>query len=1213
MASDAKRAQQLFLAAIEQPNAAARAALLGRECDDPELRARVEALLAAHDASGSFLDAPAADRIGACDTTPGERPLAGAPLVTPLTGAVLAGRYKLLEKIGEGGMGSVWVAQQAAPVRRVVAVKLIKAGMDSRQVLARFEAERQALALMDHPHIAKVLDAGSAPDGRPFFVMELVKGVPITRFCDERRLTPRERLELFVPVCQAIQHAHQKGIIHRDVKPSNVLVALYDDRPVPKVIDFGVAKAAGQALTEQTLMTAFGAVVGTPEYMSPEQASFNQLDVDTRSDVYSLGVLLYELLTGSPPFSKKELDKAGLLEVFRLIREQDPPRPSTRLSAPATPPDVAAARGTEPSRLAGLVRGELDWIVMRALEKDRSRRYETANGLAADVQRYLAGEPVQAAPPGATYRLRKLARKHRGPLVAAAVVLLALVGGLVGTAWQARQAELAREAEAKRAEGEKQARQEAVEAADRLREARDELRSNLYAARSRLIQGAWEADNAGLTRDLLAEQVPGPDEPDLRHFEWHYWDRQAHAELAVLPLPGFAFMGKFIADGTRLVGIPKPDGKSGTSGMATAGVWDAATGRPLSLLALHDDQEAKRIGNHGTFGVTPDGALFSQRAQEAPAPGAEGEGVMYYWDVATSKRRHRIAGLGPDAQRVVLSEPTNQLLWWTADPRKGVKPTLHARDLAGGKDLYTLSPPADFVSMFALSRDGAWMAAALTFKREPGPQVEFWVWSAADGNKKFVCGPFDLPPSLRENNAGWAAFSPDAARLAVGLNGALGPQPLAVWDVAAGKEVYRTQAALNSGNEQIQPFSPDGRLLATFSGSVIEVRDATTGRLRQSLRGHSGAIWDVAFTGDGSRLHSCGYDQTVRVWDARAVQSADPVPLADAGIDYAIVASGDGNRFTTKVKPGPGKPRNGDVLAVWDRSGRRLATVGAPLEHELNSNMVPAVSLDQQGRRVVYSAMLSVFAEGRHRSLGQLYVWDVDTGRPLLTRSEWGGYLGCALSPDGSRVASIFAPEGSTTGTAVTVWEVETGREVRRFDAPEAGGSVALSPDGSWLALYRHGPARTTDVLTAWELGTGEKAWEVATPSMGQQLGLLAYSPDGRRLARPFSGFGAPGVVEVLDAGSGRHVCLLRGHSQAVASLRFSPDGRRIITSDDQSEVKFWDAESGKNLLDLKRPGSERLHALTFTPDGHRVVGLSSGGKGIGLVEWDGTPRPVRP
>jgi serine/threonine protein kinase len=445
--------RELFLQALDIKDLAERDAFLDRACKDrPALRPLVGQLLQAHAQAGSFLDQP----YPAAGDNGGTRAAVSSP---ERPGAVI-GPYKLLQQIGEGGMGTVFMAEQSQPVRRLVALKIIKPGMDSAQVIARFEAERQALAMMDHPNIAKVFDAGTmgesetltAGGGRPYFVMELVKGVPITRFCDENQLTPRDRLELFIPVCQAVQHAHQKGIIHRDLKPSNVLIALYDDRPVPKVIDFGVAKATGEKLTDRTMFTGFGSFVGTLEYMSPKQAKFNALDIDTRSDIYALGVLLYELLAGSTPLDKARLKEVALDEVLRLIREEEPPRPSTRLSRSGEAlTTISSRRRTEPAKLGRALRGELDWIVMKALEKDRTRRYATATGLARDIQRYLNDEPVDACPPSAGYQLRKLARKYKKPLLATAAFTVLLIAGAMISTIQAVRAKRA-EAEARSAE-----------------------------------------------------------------------------------------------------------------------------------------------------------------------------------------------------------------------------------------------------------------------------------------------------------------------------------------------------------------------------------------------------------------------------------------------------------------------------------------------------------------------------------------------------------------------------------------------------------------------------------------------------------------------------------------------------------------------------------------------------------------------------------------
>jgi len=482
--------KSVFGKALELATPADRAAYLDQTCGrDAALRGEVEGLLAALGDAGGFMTHPA---------------VAPPDLAAPgpdVTVGTTIGPYTLLQKLGEGGMGAVYLAEQDRPVKRRVALKLIKAGMGSAQAVARFEQERQTLALMDHPNIAQVFDAGTTgpcpppppsqngaedvnglhlpeagigvggegPD-RSYVVMELVTGVPITQFCDQERLTPRDRLELFLPVCQAVQHAHQKGIIHRDLKPSNVLVTRYDGRPVPKVIDFGVAKAVGPTLSERARLTEVGVLVGTLEYMAPEQAELNNLDIDTRADIYSLGVILYELLTGSPPFTSEQLRGVGLAEMLRLVKEVEPPRPSTRLSSSDELPRIAASRRVESRTLTRQVAGELDWIVMKCLEKDRTRRYETANELALEIQRYLADEPVIAGPPSATYRLKKFLRRNRGAVVAASLVVLALLGGVVGTTAGLVRAEKARQAQAERAEGERVARVAAEKAEKAARE-----------------------------------------------------------------------------------------------------------------------------------------------------------------------------------------------------------------------------------------------------------------------------------------------------------------------------------------------------------------------------------------------------------------------------------------------------------------------------------------------------------------------------------------------------------------------------------------------------------------------------------------------------------------------------------------------------------------------------------------------------------------------
>lgn len=434
--------RDLFIAALQLNAGEERAAYLTDACGtDQERRQRIEKLLRRHEESESFLNPDHVERTAAFELHPSLR--SDHPALESAGDQI--GPFKLLQKLGDGGMGTVWVAEQEKPVKRRVALKLVKAGMDSAEVLRRFEAERQALAMMDHTNIAKVFDAGTNAQGRPYFVMELIKGVPITKYCDEVHASIRDRLDLFIQICSAVQHAHQKGIIHRDIKPSNVLVAMQDGKPVPKVIDFGVAKALHSKLADKTMYTEIGQVVGTLEYMAPEQAELSAMDIDTRADIYALGILLYELLTGSTPITRQRIKSAAFAEVLRIIKEEEPPKPSTRLSeSKDSMASVASLRRTDPKHLSSELRGELDWVVLKALEKDRTRRYETANGLSRDLQRYLANETVEARPPSAGYRLRKFVKRNKTQVGAAGLVLTALVMGIIGIGYGFLQAEASR-------------------------------------------------------------------------------------------------------------------------------------------------------------------------------------------------------------------------------------------------------------------------------------------------------------------------------------------------------------------------------------------------------------------------------------------------------------------------------------------------------------------------------------------------------------------------------------------------------------------------------------------------------------------------------------------------------------------------------------------------------------------------------------------------
>jgi WD40 repeat protein/serine/threonine protein kinase len=1152
--SDKQSIDSIFCSAIEIESPDARRALVEKACrEDVNLKNQVERLVHAHFHGRSILDAPA------CPVATVDEPLRE-------TAGTVIGPYKLLEKIGEGGMGVVYMAEQQEPVRRKVAFKIIKPGMDSRQVVARFEAERQALSMMDHPNIAKVLDAGATDAGRPYFVMELIHGIALTKYCDDNLLTPRQRLELFVPICQAIQHAHQKGIIHRDLKPSNVLVTMYDDRPVPKVIDFGVAKAVEQRLTDRTLFTQFGAMVGTFEYMSPEQAEMNALGVDTRSDIYSLGVLLYELLTGTTPLKRQWLREAAFGEIVRLIKEEEPPRPSTRLSASgAALATISQQRGTDPTRLVELVRGELDWILMRCLEKDRARRYETASALARDVDRYLKDEPVEACPPTAGYKLRKVARKYQKLLITAAAFAALLLLGAAASTWQAVRATQAEgvalekegqaaanaaEARKKEQDANKQ-REEAERQRDavkelnaKLQKTQDQLRRTLYGAHINLAQHAWDVAGIMRLRELLDCQRPRPGESDLRGFEWHYLSRLCHSDLLTLKYPSGVRCVAYAPDGKRLATLtgdsPEDEGE--------VKVCDAQTGKELLSFK----------GGRMSLAFSPDGKGLTTLG---------GAGQVKVWDAQTGKE---LLAFGEPQQfpRGIFSfaySPDGKRLATGGGPLK-------VWDAETGEELLAFRVRGPFRSL-VFSPDGKRLAG--TFVDINDKTIK--VWDAENGNELLTL----------EGHAGAVfsvAFSPDGKRLA---SASVWENVVKVWDAESGKELLNLHG--HTGAVWSLAYSPDGKRLASASGdNTVKVWDTQSGKDLLTHRGHSAVVMGVSFSPDGNRLASVSLDRTMKVWDARTGQN--PITFRRGGVVNSVAISPDGKRLAAAgsmlLGPGNGPLREGEVK-VWNiQTGREL------------------LSLKGGGASVVFSpdgkhlASAGLVMEQGRALLGEVKVWDAQTGDRL--HSLRGGGASVAFSPDGKRLASAgtvfngLQPRGSE----IKVWDAQTGKELVALQggsvgpgfSPDGGPSVAFSPDGKRLA------SASGREIKLWDAQTGKELLSFKDGGVS-----VAFSPDGKRLASSGT------EVKVWDAQTGEELLTLRGHTNNwIGRVVYSPDGKRLVTASRDKTVKVWDAQTGLELLTLEGHGG-LFNGLAFSPDGHRLTA----GAADGTVKiWDATPLP---
>jgi WD40 repeat protein/serine/threonine protein kinase len=1153
MLPDPKRVETIFHAALAKAGPAERAAFLAEAASgDSELQGRVERLLEAHAELGELLGA--SGLTGQAGINSPHNPLGAGPSPAPIPPEELGdrvGQYRLLQKLGEGGMGAVWVAEQEQPVRRRVALKLIKPGMDSARVIARFEAERQALALMDHTNIAKILDAGTTTSGRPYFVMELVKGVPITRYCDELHLGIRERLELFVQVCAAVQHAHQKGVIHRDLKPSNVLVAVQDGKPIPKVIDFGVAKALFARLADRTMYTEIGAVIGTLEYMAPEQAELSALDVDTRADVYALGVMLYELLTGSTPLTGERVKSVALSEALRLIREEEPPLPSARLSTTIALPTVAAARRVESARLGQMVRGELDWIVMRALEKDRTRRYESASGLARDVERHLNDEPVEACPPSTWYRLRKLARKNRGPVVAACLVVVALLGGVIGTTLamiEARRQERLAVAEAEAKERARAAEEDQRRTAVNQKE---QAWLHLYVARIQAGQQAWRDGNLGRLHELLEETRPGPGQLDLRGFEWHYLRRLADDEPQTLRHSTQVRKVVFSPDGRFLAAAgvgSRMDVKSRKPLTGDVTVWDAAVGGVVRSFP-------GEAGYGSALAVGAKGKLLARGLTD---------GAVEIWDLGVDRRVVTLPGdpeAGTRSVSALAFSPDGEVLAAGYGQKHG-DAAINVWKISTGRLLVTLAGHKSQVNSLAFSRDGKRLASS-------GDDEFIKVWDVMAGSEF-------LSIRSRAGSVSDVAFSPDATTLA-----STGEHGVKIWDAQSGEEALSLWG--HAGGVSSVAFSPDGALLASGGHDrTVRVWDLANGREIATFKGHLAGVWSVAFSPDGKRLASGSGDGAVKVWDATRNPEARVLERA-----LSVSFSSDGLRLAT---------------GVTDKTIRIQDVVGG--SHVLRLDGVAAtLAFSPDGRRIAAAA--SIYDTDR-----AVKVWDTTTGKQLLNLMEAGFEArGVAFSPDNE----FLAASGVGENEGVRIWDSASGQLVHNLRAatPLTGG-LAFTPTGDRLA------ASIGAQVTLWEVGSGR---EVESFGVGNgRAGVVCISPDGRWLAAGVHEAGQPTTVILWDLETRRQSFSLRGLTEGVTCLAFSPDSQRLVAGtggfgagvEKPSVVRVWELRTGQTVLELPA-GYRTVRAVVFSPNGKC---LASAGDAVRF--WDASPRgeatqPFRP
>ncbi|MFC7337484.1 protein kinase [Haloferula chungangensis] len=1146
--------------------ATAREAYLAEVCDDDaELRLEIQRMLVDADSADAFfggedslqaeikahIAALHADGVHDDDTLDPNVAELIAKLKPEEEGEQI-GRYKLLQEIGEGGFGTVWMAEQTEPVTRRVALKVIKLGMDTREVVARFEAERQALAMMDHPHIAKVFDAGSTDRGRPYFVMELVKGIPITEYCDEVGLGTSERLTLFGDVCAAIQHAHQKGVIHRDIKPSNVMITLYADKPVVKIIDFGVAKATQGKLTDKTLFTRFEQFVGTPVYMSPEQANLSAVDIDTRSDIYALGVLLYELLTGKQPFDPKTLLSAGYDEMRRIIREEDPPKPSSRLSTVPGEERVLIAKShhIDPDKLNRLVEPDLDWIVMKAMEKDRTRRYETANSLAVDIRRFLSDEAVSATPPSTAYKFRKFARRHRRSFVVSTLLIATLLVGSIVSTWQAIRARRAEDAMTQLLEVAKNKTDEANFERSRSEEARklaekraEENRHQVYDSDMLRVASAMLGPiHSPTVWGLTDKWVPRDGAPDLRGWEWYYSQSSVERETFRFHLPVPDGVGinpkiKWLPDGRRLLAAGGP----------VVVIWDFPSMRRLVL-------------------IDRDGCQYRKVALSL-----DGERLAVGWSdgVVSSYRTFD----GSLIQSFAIPDQLTDLEWGGNEDSLVTAGPNHIRfwDALTGEETRSYLASEDDLDSIAMNKDATRMA--LTFL-DGGEGSDDRIVRIIDTETLKVVSEtmFHL---IWQGGLDW-----DGGSGSIALSGQT-PDGRIARGVIVDAE---TLEELNhfGGHNYGTDWSPNGQLVAESMERYIRIWNLGGDIERHQPTGLA-QNGNIAWSVDGEWIATSGAtDSTIRIWTAKPQDG--PITIGKA--------TPFGVRSATWTPPDRLEP-NAPLTVGWNRKGPGLTSM---LEFWWSDYLHASAdwSPDRSKLAIARDMTLELWDENHGKVLAQVpqypvrkVEWGPDNHRLFTVQGGKNRRFSMYSVPNLEEIWSLTQVPPNKTGTwidgeiivttasggALELLNARDGEFLRKIEGHQSLVNwVALSPDGSRLAS-----ASNDHTIRVWDI----KTWETVMILNGHTAAVqeLEWNPDGTRMVSSAN----DGTMRIWNTQTGGEVLRIPvpegedGRSRSAEGFSWSPDGTMITSGGygnpdgvGTRNAYIWDARPGQLIESLR-------------------------------------------